>query len=540
MKGLLSRCFLSKQRAHLFVKESPNFLSLCLVKCPLIITAFLFMFSSAFAQTNIDSVQQNIGKTIDKYSIDSLRSKLPDLPDSLAKPYYKVDSIRQAFNTKADSIQQEYKNALARVDAREAQLKHKVDSLTTLRLPSNKYVGKLDSLNQARQQTTQKFNSKLSDLKSKTTGKLQSLDLPPQYQEPINSLTKNVDGLSLNSELMKVSAPQIPGFTMPKVDGVGNLTSKAGEVANVGSLKSLPKLETPVGNLGEITQQAKGLSEDVKSISEGKLSDVKNIDKTIEQQASKVDGVAELQKQSGVVDGYKGQLDKMNDPEAVKQQAIEKAKEVAIDHFAGKEEQLKAAMQKMSKYKEKYSSVSSIHDLPKRPPNAMKGKPLIERLVPGFYFQYQQKNYNLFDFNPYLGYRISGRITSGLGWNQRYAYDRKAHDWNSTSRIFGPRSYADVRLGKGFIAHVETEVMNSFVPSTIRFKTGEGQREWVWSTMSGLKKEYKIYKNLMGTVLIQYNLFNRKYKAPYVDRLNSRIGFEYKLKKRRKVVNNIE
>jgi hypothetical protein len=502
------------------------------VKSPLFITAFLFVFSCAFAQVNLDSVQQNIGKTLDKYSIDSLQSKLPQLPDSLARPYYKVDSIRQAFNTKVDSIQQEYKDALARIDAREAHLKHKVDSLTTLRLPSNKYVGKLDSLNQARLQTTQKFNSKLTDLKSKTTGKLQSLDLPPQYQEPINNLTKNVDGLSLNGDLMKVPAAQIPGFTMPKVDGVGDLTSKVGEVANIGRLKNLPKVETPIGNLGEITQQAKGLSEDAKNISEEKLNEVKNIDKTIEQQVSKMDGVSELQKQSGVVDGYKGQLDKMNDQEAVKKQAIEKVKEVAIDHFAGKEEQLKAAMQKMSKYKEKYSSVSSIHDLPKRPLNAMKGKPLIERFVPGFYFQYQQKNYNLFDVNPYVGYRISGRITSGLGWNQRYAYDRKAHDWNSKSRIFGPRSYVDVRLGKGFIAHVETEVMNSFVPSTILLRTGEGRREWVWSTMTGLKKEYKIYKNLMGTVLIQYNLFNRKYKAPYVDRLNSRIGFEYRLKKK--------
>jgi hypothetical protein len=58
-----------------------------------------------------------------------------------------------------------------------------------------------------------------------------------------------------------------------------------------------------------------------------------------------------------------------------------------------------------------------------------------------------------------------------------------------------------------------------------------GSIEWVWSFMTGLKKEYKIYKNLKGTALIQYNWFNRYYKAPYVDRLNSRIGFEYMLKK---------
>jgi hypothetical protein len=117
----------------------------------------------------------------------------------------------------------------------------------------------------------------------------------------------------------------------------------------------------------------------------------------------------------------------------------------------------------------------------------------------GLYFQYRQKNFNLFDFNLYLGYRLSGRLTSGMGWNQRYAYGRKAHRWNEQARIYGPRSYLDVRLGKGFIAHVETELMNAFVPSRIVFNTGECQREWVWSMMTGLKKEYKIYKNLQGT-----------------------------------------
>ena len=73
--------------------------------------------------------------------------------------------------------------------------------------------------------------------------------------------------------------------------------------------------------------------------------------------------------------------------------------------------------------------------------------------------------------------------------------------------------------------------MNTFVPSTLLGNIDSGQREWVWSFMTGLKKEYKIYKNLKGTALVQYNWFNRYYKAPYVDRLNSRIGFEYTIKK---------
>ena len=92
-----------------------------------------------------------------------------------------------------------------------------------------------------------------------------------------------------------------------------------------------------------------------------------------------------------------------------------------------------------------------------------------------------------------------------------------------------------VAVCDGFIAHLETEVMNTFVPSVISGTLlDQGQREWVSGMMTGIKKDYKIYKNLRGTVLIQYNLFNPKFKSPYVDRLNSRIGFEYALHKRKK------
>jgi hypothetical protein len=293
-------------------------------------------------------------------------------------------------------------------------------------------------------------------------------------------------------------------------------------------------VETPVGDLGQVTEQAKAYQGDIKNISQGNLNEVKELPKTIEEQATRLEGVEELQKQSAVVEEYKGQLEPLKDPNAAKEKGAAMVKEAAIDHFAGKQDQLKAAMDKISKYKQKYSSVSSLKDLPTRPPNPMKGKPFVERLVPGLYFQYQQKNYNLFDVNPYVGYRISGKFTSGLGWNHRYAYDRKKHEWSERARIYGPRAYVDFKLGKGFIAHLENEVMNAFVPSALLGNPDTGRREWVWSMMTGLKKEYKIYGNLKGTVLLQYNVFNPKYKAPYVDRLNSRIGFEYVLKKPKK------
>lgn len=411
------------------------------------------------------------------------------------------------------------------------KLNRTVDSLRSLDLPAQHYTHKLDSLNQARQKATADFNGKLESLKSKTTGKLNEITLPPQLQEPVQALAQKVKGFDLNTDFASIPALDVPGYSLPDLQGLGNLSSSLGEAGKIGSL---PKIETPVGDLGKLTEQAQGLQSDVKNITQGNLDEVKQLPKTLEEQAGKVEGIQELQKQSGVAQGYRDKVEQLNNPDAAKEKAIEMAKQAAVDHFAGKEEQLKAAMDQVSKYKQKYSSVSSLKDLPKRPPNPMKGKPFIERLVPGVMFQYQQKNFYLIDVNPYAGYRLTGRFTAGIGWNQRFAYDKKGHDWSARSRIFGPRAYVDFNLPKGFIVHLETEVMNSFVPSTIRINPEAGRREWVWGMMTGLKKEYRIYKNLKGTVLIQYNIFNPRYKAPYVDRLNSRIGFELPFKKKNK------
>jgi len=464
--------------------------------------------------------------------LDSLESKipkLPELPDSLKAPWEKIDSIRNKFNAEAGELKGKYDQALGSIEQQTIEINQKLDSLRQLSLPTGKLTRKLDSLNQLRQKTIADFNTKVNGLKSKTIGQLDKIEMTPGMQGPVAEFTGKINGFNLTDNgFVKIPPVEIPGFSLPKLEGL-DLPGGLPDLANI------PKIETPLGDISQVTDQIQGVSEDVKNIAQGNLDDVKAIPDAIEQQAANIDGVKHLQEQSAIVDGYKEQLETLGDQDAMKKQLVEQAKKEAINHFAGKEEQLKAAMDKVSKYKQKYSSVSSLKDLPKRPPNAMKGKPFVERLVPGIYFQFQQKNAYLLDVNPYLGYKISGRFFSGLGWNQRFAYDRKQSSFVPDYRIYGPRSFVDFKLGKGFIAHLEGEAMNTFVPSSTKTVPEIGSREWVWSIQMGMKKQYKIYKNLHGTVLLQYNFINQYFKTPYVDRLNSRIGFEYMLRKKRKV-----
>jgi Cu/Ag efflux protein CusF len=525
------------------------------VKVLFIILIFCGIIAPALGQIGTDSLGQKVVSTSQNFGVDSLSQELLPLPDTLLPSFQKIDSIRSAFNLAADSLQTNYQKAISSIDTKTRRITVTLDSLQRLNLPTSKHTKALDSLSALRYSTVSKLTSKLDSLKSKTVGKINALDLPPEYKEPLAQLTSKIKEIDINTGKVNLPELKIPGYSLPKMDGLGDLTNKAGGIANIDPGK-LPGIETSVADLGNVSEQVQGYQgeiknltpdelgqvttqgqayqEDIKNISQGNLQDVEKLPETLESQATKIDGIDELQKQSGIIDNYKAQLDDLKDPAKGKEKAVEVAKKAAVDHFAGKQEQLKAAMEKISKYKQKYSSVSSIKDLPKRPPNPMKGKPFIERLVPGLYFQYQQKNAYLVDVNPYLGYKISGRFTSGFGWNHRYAWDSKYKTWNHSSRIFGPRGYVDFKLGKGFIAHLEGEIMNTFVPSTLFRSQDSGLREWVWSCMTGLKKEYKIYKNVKGTAIIQYNLFNRHYRAPYVDRLNSRIGLEYVLKARKR------
>jgi hypothetical protein len=525
------------------------------VKALFIILIFCGTIASVCGQTSTDSLRQNIASASQNFSADSLSQKLLSLPDSLLPSFQKIDSIRNGFSLAADSLQVKYDDSISKIDEQSKRLTTAIDSLQRLNLPTSNHAKTLDSLSAVRYRTVSKLTSRLDSLKSKTIGEINAVNLPPEYKDPLQELTSKINQTDLNAEKINFSELKIPGFSIPKMDGLADLTNKAGDIANIDP-GNLPNIKTPgkdlsnvseqvqgyqgeiknlaPDELGQVTGQAQAYQEDIKNISQGNLQHVEKLPETLESQASKIDGMDELQKQSGAINEHQAQLDKLGDPNNTKEKAVELAKKAAVDHFAGKEEQLKSAIEKVSKYKQKYSSVSSIRDLPKRPPNPMKSKPFIERLVPGLYFQYQQKNAYLVDVNPYVGYKISGRFTSGFGWNHRLAYDKKYRTWDDRSRIFGPRAYVDYKLGRGFIAHLEGERMNTFIPSTLLGNPDTGQREWVWSTMTGIKKEYKIYKNLKGTALIQYNLFNRYYKAPYVDRLNSRIGLEYTLRKAQK------
>lgn len=415
----------------------------------------------------------------------------------------------------------------------------RIDSLSSHSLPTVKYTAKVDSLNNRLADVQQKASAKIDSLKGQVTAKIKSLNLPPQSDDKISKLTSSIDKVSLPSIDAEISKKlglvnadlDIPGLSAEAINtdglpGVNNLPS-----TNVG-LPSVPGAngQENLNGLNEVTEQAGGIQQ---QIQEGLSASPDEIAQKIESKASELDQVKEIQSQAmpGMPEGLPAEMPASG--EEAKEQLVALAKTAAINHFAGKEAVIQQAMDKMSKYKEKYNSATSIKDLPHKPPNPMKEKPFIERVVPGMTLQFQSNQDFLMDVNLSAGYRFTDHITAGVGWNQRWAYTIDAKEFNSTARIYGVRNYGEYNFKKGFAVRFDVECMNTLVKEDPNAISDVGHREWVWTAFSGLKQEYRISKGLKGNAQVMYNLFDPHHKSPYTNRLNIRMGFEFIIKKKK-------
>lgn len=452
----------------------------------------ILLLLSHLAQAQIDSLQ---------YSLDSL--------SNLSSLQWVRDSI--TINAWADSLKISVQN---KFNPDSIHLKDKIDSLSSLQLSTEPYSRQMDSLINSKQSKLAEIREKQNELTSKTKTRID------QWQRTVRS---RLDSLGFKGNIPGVDIPglkqlDMPSFNLPEIP-----TLSADDFTSIDFSPDLSKLNQ---NLPFVSIDGlKGVQENIAVVTEklSLASDLKNnAGQNIESAIGEIDAVGEIKKQTEALDDIKPP-----DQDEIKEQAIE----TTVDHFAGNNEQLNQAMQEVSKYKQKYSDVKSLKDLPKKVPNPMKEKTFVERLVPGMTFQILKKDNFLLDVAPYLGYRFTGRLTIGAGWNQRISFN--SEKTSTQTNVYGPRVYGDYNVFKGFSGRLELETMNAFVPQDLKI-TDNGQREWVPAILLGIKQQYTIYKTLKGTALVLYNFYNPDYKSPYGDRLNVRFGLEYAFKKKKK------
>ncbi|MBX2895775.1 MAG: hypothetical protein KF763_10055 [Cyclobacteriaceae bacterium] len=466
--------------------------------------------------------------------VDSLLNKLN--PDSLltlkadtllTNKIQKADSITRAFQSGVDSVKADYQKQINAINNARTKVQHKIDSLNNLQVPTQQLTQQLDSLNRLQTEKLQAATTKINNLKSKATQSLDAIQLPTELQGPVNNLKQSINGFGvsgINTQNLSIGNVDLPSLTNAQLPTLTDQIKLDPNLKNFSS--ELNQLNGLGYNLGTYAQ-------DVKQLTQGNLNEIKSVDKLIENKVSGIEGMEQLQEGKALMDKAKP------DSAALANMAKEQILNAAQDHFAGKEAVLQQAMDKMSKLKNRYSEVKSLAELPKRLPNPLKGKPFIERLIPGVSFQIQKSQFLLVDVNPNVLYKIRPRLSAGAGWNERLPFD----GWKiqgGNERVYGPRMIVQFLWTKGINLRLQPEVMNTTIPPLLASRLGfdPSYRTWITSVFAGIKKEFTVFKSIKGNSELLYNFRDKDGMSPYADKVNVRFGFEFPMKKSKPLVIN--
>lgn len=439
---------------------------------------------------------------------DSVAISLPTLDTVLQEGQSQLDSIRKHVASRVATIKGSYDSISNVANEQTTHIQAAIDSLQRLNQPARWLEDRIDSIRQWKDERISVLTDKLEQLRSSVTERVGALGLPPALE------VKGRD-LKMALEELDVSIPEtdVAGFALPNIDH--SLDAGLPDIAGT--------------DLGIEEVHIKGLEERLSAVP----ANVEDASALAEEEVGKLVDVSGVGKELGSVEELK-QAAVLPDEQATKEAIVQEVRKQAVDHFQGKEEQLKKAMETLAKYKQKYSKLEGLDQIPKKRSNPMRGMKFLERIVPGVALQVHRKNAWMVDFNLYAGYRFNGRLRGGVGWNQRVAYDADLYRFDPDLRVFGPRLFTEFEAGRGFSARLEPEYMNTRIPP--RFAAGQPDpnvRQWVYSTIAGIKKEYRFIGNVRGTMLLLYNLHDREHRSPYADKLMVRFGFE--LGSRRKV-----
>lgn len=342
------------------------------------------------------------------------------------------------------------------------------------------------------------------------------------------------------------------GLNIPNIEKPNELKNSNSEVAKIEQLPASKINElTATTGLGQVkgemqkvssaTDKIEAYNTDLKNISSGNTDKVETITKDAENAAMNQGQLKDLSNEVKTAEGAKNVLRQYQDAAAkMNEEGGKKAiKDIASkrlpDLFAGREEKLQAGVAQLEKLKRKYGSIPDSRYLPRHAPSDMKGKPFIERLVPGINFQFfQLSGLTITDFSPFMMYRFTSRWRAGAGGTYRLQFNKKIEPVH-THDSYGYRIMTDYKVISGFHAHVEVEWMNMtpYDPATNNLINDSEKKQWIPALYLGILKQYKAGKHVNGNFQVIYNfLYHRN--GLYPNKFNIRFGFEFPLKRKSK------
>jgi len=314
-----------------------------------------------------------------------------------------------------------------------SRLLSELDSLQRGLPSEGKLAAKMDSIKQA---SLQKIKEKLS-FKERV-----NIPLNDQEKSFLQKHGLPLDKLNLSNRLDGIDIPKLPGSsngndlssTLDKVKGNGDLTNKLPSIPTVQGIVP-EQLKTAVDRANSVKEELGSVKDDIKEAKEKGLDYTEHADELAEESLKKLKEVKALEGQLSAAEKLKqaqqAELEKIKNAQA-ELEKIKNAQHLRDQLASGKvtekvlanEEQVKAYMEKMAKYKKKFDKLPDIRYVPKIKPNAMKGRPLKERFAPGMLFQIVKSDQTVsWYLAPEVLYKFSGTFSGGVAGVYRFQYN---------------------------------------------------------------------------------------------------------------------
>ncbi|MFM8914518.1 MAG: hypothetical protein ACKOE6_16605, partial [Flammeovirgaceae bacterium] len=366
---------------------------------------------------------------------------------------------------------------------------------------------------------TPNFNEATGKLNS-PTGALTNLRMPSTQSTITNAQVSNL-------QLPNAQLPSLDANDFSSLDLSKDLQNAGGKLSlpNADQLKQWDsQLKSATNPLGEVKSKMGEVSSALKDPGKAAEDAAKQL-KDVNAVGKELNDADKLLKDNEAMKTAEA----MTYPNALKDQAATKA----IDHFAGKEQELKQAMGQMAKYKKKIPSLESLDKLPKHlwiPSNGLKGKPFRERIRFGLNAGLKARRDTIgVDLFPNLSYNLTGRVELGAGFNYRLVWLERSSSFQQENPAWGFNMYGTFKTLKSVFMRLEADAF-----STARFG-GVGEpvkREWQWAWYLGAQTSYKISKNCQGNVQMLYN-FQKRITDSFPEQLVIRVGVQWKLAEKR-------
>jgi len=489
---------------------------------------------------------------------DSLKTKWRNVTDAIqGKLIDKIDSIKSLASLErwkdslkvvswADTMRYKVNNAVAKSSQK---IKSKMDSLTNLQLPTGKYQKKADSVLRKQKTLLREVGEKKDQLQQKINTRYQ------KWGSKIDSLgvkTPNANVQSLTNKLNTpaTNLPNLPNASVPnasipttQVSNIPNIPSLntkdfAGldlskDLSNVGGKIAIPatdqfkqwndqlkNISTPLGDVKGKISEAKGILKDPTTAAEGAAKQLKEVNSL----TNDVSSAEKLIKENEALK----MAEQMKDPQKLKEEAAKRA----VDHFAGKEEILKQAIDQMAKIKQKVPSLERLDKLPKNYKwrNGLKGKPFRERVRFGLNVGINARKDSLIvDFFPNIAYNLSGSIEMGLGGIYRVRESTKTWQFDQANPVWGFIGFGVFKVYKSVRFRVESDVTSY---TKIKGASELVERQWRWVWFAGVQTSLKISQRMTGNIQLLYN-FDKSLTAGFPEQLTLRMGVQYRLANRK-------